>query len=205
MVHSTLGHAVFGTYTMLVTMGPRPREIMDTRATHSWITGLDYIAGMPGILGIETIVAEGAFNYERWLRRLSRMKVQIAKAGAPVLRGVKEFVEGERESVSFRRLDFRDLRICVNCAEPADPVTQNVIDKIFGGQRYVNTWWPTELTGPNTGAGSRTVPFAYPMKRDGSTYPLPYVKQDVMDETVDADDNVLSARPQRAESRLADM
>jgi len=128
------------------------------------------------------------------------MRVQIAKAGAPVLRGVKEFVEGERGKRLISELDFRDLRICVNCAEPADLVTQNVIDRVFGGQKYVNTWWPTELTGPNTGAGSSTVPFAFPMKRDGSTYPLPYVKQDVMDETVDADDRVLSAAPQRSES-----
>jgi hypothetical protein len=59
-------------------------------------------------------------------------------------------------------------------------VTQNAIDRVFGGPKCVNTWWPTELTGPNTGAGSGTVPFAYPMKRDSSTYPLPYVKQDVM-------------------------
>ncbi len=196
VVHSTLGHAIFGTYTMLATMAPREGDIMDTRATHSWITGLDYIAGMPGLLGVESIVTEGAFHYERWLRRLARLKVNIVKAGAPVLRGIKEFAESDKWKRALSKLDFSTVRVCVNCAEPADPVTQGAVNRILGGDKYVNTWWPTELTGPNTGAGSSGVPYAYPMKLDGSTFPLPYVKQDVMDDEVDAEDNVVNTRSQ---------
>lgn len=199
VVHRTLGHALFGMYTMLVTMGPRNWEVMDTRASHSWITGLDYIAGMPGLLGVETIIAEGAFDYERWLKRLSRLKVTISKAGAPVLRGIKKFGETGRGKKLLSELDLSSVRICVNCAEPADPVTQGAINEILGDNKYVNTWWPTELTGPNTGTGSATVPYAYEMKDDASTFPLPYVKQDIMDDEVDAEDNVIQTRPQQTD------
>jgi acrylyl-CoA reductase (NADPH)/3-hydroxypropionyl-CoA dehydratase/3-hydroxypropionyl-CoA synthetase len=196
VVHRTLGHALFGMYTMLVTMGPRPWDIMDTRATHSWITGLDYIAGMPGLLGVESIVAEGAFDYGRWFRRLAGLKVDIAKAGAPVLRGIKRFLESEAGSRVVNTSDLSSVRVCVNCAEPADPVTQKVVNELLGENTYVNTWWPTELSGPNTGAGSAHVPFAYAMRQDASTFPLPYVKQDVLEDEVDSDDNVVHVRPQ---------
>jgi acrylyl-CoA reductase (NADPH)/3-hydroxypropionyl-CoA dehydratase/3-hydroxypropionyl-CoA synthetase len=196
VVHCTLGHAIFGMYTMLVTMGPREQDLMDTRATHSWITGLDYIAGMPGLMGLESIVAEGAFDYERWLRRLARLRVNITKAGAPVLRGIKKFVESEPGRALLRQLDFSRLRVCVNCAEPADPVTQRMVNRVMGEHKYANTWWPTELTGPNTGVGTAHVPFAYPMKGDASTFPLPYVKQDVLSDDVDAEDRVMRTVPQ---------
>ena len=196
VVHRTYGHAVFGTYTMMVTMGPRKWDLMDTRATHSWITGLDYIAGMPGLLGVESIVAEGAFDYGRWLRRLAGLKVNIAKAGAPVLRGVKGFAQSNSGGKLLSRLDFPHLRICVNCAEPADPVTQSAVNGVLGEGKYVNTWWPTELTGPNTGVGALCLPFPYLMKDDASTFPLPYVKQDVMDDDVDTEDNVIKTKPQ---------
>ncbi len=196
VVHRTLGHAVFGTYTMLVTMGPRAWDLMDTRATHSWITGLDYIAGMPGLLGVATIIAEGAFDYGRWLKRLNDLEVNIAKAGAPVLRGIGAFSESRTGQGLLADLDFRALRICVNCAEPADPVTQAKVNDLFGRDKYVNTWWPTELSGPNTGAGSATVPFPYMMKGDASTYPLPYVKQEVMADEVDTEDRLTRTGPQ---------
>jgi acrylyl-CoA reductase (NADPH)/3-hydroxypropionyl-CoA dehydratase/3-hydroxypropionyl-CoA synthetase len=196
VVHCTLGHAIFGMYTMLVTMGPREWELMDTRATHSWITGLDYIAGMPGLLGIESVVAEGAFDYRKWFMRITKLKVNISKAGAPILRGIKEFIDAEENKKLVSQLDLSHVRICVNCAEPADAATQGIVNEIIGKDKYVNTWWPTELTGPNTGAGTSTVPFAYAMKHDASTFPLPYVKQDVIDDEVDAEDNVIEAKPQ---------
>ena len=199
VVHRTYGHAVFGAYTMMVTMGPGKWDLMDTRATHSWITGLDYIAGMPGLVGVESIVAEGAFDYGRWFRRLTRLKVNIAKAGAPVLRGVKGFAESDSGGKLLSKLDFSDLRICVNCAEPADPVTQSVVNGVMGEGKYVNTWWPTELTGPNTGVGALYLPFPYLMKDDASTFPLPYVKQDIMDDDVDTEDNVISTKSQVTE------
>lgn len=196
VVHRTYGHAVFGTYTMMVTMGPGKWDLMDTRATHSWITGLDYIAGMPGLMGVESIVAEGAFDYGRWFRRLASLEVDTVKAGAPVLRGVKGFAESDSGGELLSKLDFSNLRICVNCAEPADPVTQSVVNRVIGKGKYVNTWWPTELSGPNTGVGALHLPFPYLMKEDASTFPLPYVKQDIMDDDVDAEDNIINTKSQ---------
>jgi acetyl-CoA synthetase len=124
--------------------------------------------------------------------------VDISKAGAPVLRGIRKFMEDGGGEHLLSQLDLSHLRLCVNCAEPADPATQSMVNRVMGEDTYVNTWWPTELSGPNTGAGSKHVPFAYPMKDDASTFPLPYVKQEILEDEADADDLVYKAYPQKS-------
>lgn len=175
------GYAVGLYATMKLIFDVREDDIYWCTADIGWVTGHSYIVYGPLMMGLTSIMYEGAPDYprpDRWWSILHRYGVTVFYTTPTAVRMLMKFPE---EYV--RKYDLSTVRIAHSVGEPINPEAFRWYFKNIGREDIVasSTWWMTEtgqmLTGHYPGLGK-----IFPLKPGTNGYPFPGVTMEVLDD-----------------------
>jgi len=175
------GYAVGLRATMQMIFDVRQDDVFWCTADIGWVTGHSYIVYGPFLMGLTSVMYEGAPDFpkpDRWWNILARHGVTLFYTAPTAIRMLMKFPE---ELV--RKYDLSKVRIAHSVGEPINPEAFRWYYKNVGREDIVasSTWWMTEtghmLTGHYPGLGK-----IFPLKPGTNGYPLPGVTLEVLDD-----------------------
>jgi acetyl-CoA synthetase len=175
------GYAVGLRATMQMIFDVREDDVFWCTADIGWVTGHSYIVYGPFLMGLTSVMYEGAPDFpkpDRWWNILARHGVTLFYTAPTAIRMLMKFPE---ELV--RKYDLSKVRIAHSVGEPINPEAFRWYYKNVGREDIVasSTWWMTEtghmLTGHYPGLGK-----IFPLKPGTNGYPLPGVTLEVLDD-----------------------
>jgi len=175
------GYAVGLRATMQMIFDVRQDDVFWCTADIGWVTGHSYIVYGPFLMGLTSVMYEGAPDFpkpDRWWNILARHGVTLFYTAPTAIRMLMKFPE---ELV--RKYDLSKVRIAHSVGEPINPEAFRWYYKNVGREDIVasSTWWMTEtghmLTGHYPGLGK-----IFPLKPGTNGYPLPGVTMQVLDD-----------------------
>ncbi|MGA2240148.1 MAG: acetate--CoA ligase, partial [Candidatus Bathyarchaeia archaeon] len=178
------GYAVGLRATMQMIFDVRQDDIYWCTADIGWVTGHSYIVYGPLLMGLTSVMYEGAPDFpkpDRWWSILARHGVTLFYTAPTAIRMLMKFPE---ELV--RKYDLSKVRIAHSVGEPINPEAFRWYYKNVGREDIVasSTWWMTEtghmLTGHYPGQGK-----IFPLKPGTNGYPLPGVTMEVLNDDGD--------------------
>jgi len=178
------GYAVGLRATMQMIFDVRQDDIYWCTADIGWVTGHSYIVYGPFLMGLTSVMYEGAPDFpkpDRWWSILARHGVTLFYTAPTAIRMLMKFPE---ELV--RKYDLSKVRIAHSVGEPINPEAFRWYYKNVGREDIVasSTWWMTEtghmLTGHYPGLGK-----IFPLKPGTNGYPLPGVTMEVLNDDGD--------------------
>jgi acetyl-CoA synthetase len=178
------GYAVGLRATMQMIFDVRQDDVYWCTADIGWVTGHSYIVYGPFLMGLTSIMYEGAPDFpkpDRWWNILARHGVTLFYTAPTAIRMLMKFPE---ELV--RKYDLSKVRIAHSVGEPINPEAFRWLYKNVGREDIVSssTWWMTEtghmLTGHYPGLGK-----IFPLKPGTNGYPLPGVTMEVLNDDGD--------------------
>jgi acetyl-CoA synthetase len=178
------GYAVGLRATMQMIFDVRQDDVYWCTADIGWVTGHSYIVYGPFLMGLTTIMYEGAPDFprpDRWWNILARHGVTLFYTAPTAIRMLMKFPE---ELV--QKYDLSKVRIAHSVGEPINPEAFRWYYKNVGREDIVasSTWWMTEtghmLTGHYPGLGK-----IFPLKPGTNGYPLPGVTLEVLNDDGD--------------------
>ncbi len=177
IMHTHGGYQVGISATMKYAFDVRAEDRWWCAADPGWITGHSYIVYAPLMLGVTSIIYEGAPTYpypDRWWRIVEKYGVNILYAAPTAIRGLMRFGEAW-----VNRHDLSTLRLLGSVGEPINPEAWRWYHRVIGGGRcpIIDTWWQTE-----TGAFMITPVPSLPLKPGSATKPFPGILAEVVDE-----------------------
>jgi acetyl-CoA synthetase len=175
IVHTHGGYQVGITTTMSYTFDIRPEDRFWCAADPGWITGHSYIVYGPLILGVTSMIYEGAPTYpypDRWWRIIEKEGISILYAAPTAIRGLMRFGEAWPN-----RHDLSSLRLLGSVGEPINPEAWRWYHQVIGGGKcpVMDTWWQTE-----TGAFMICPVPSLPLKPGSATKPFPGIRAKVL-------------------------
>ena len=146
-------------------------------ADPGWVTGHSYIVYGPLLLGVTSVMYEGAPNHpfpDRWWDIVERHGVTVLYTAPTAIRGLMRFGDAWPT-----RHDLSSLRLLGSVGEPINPEAWRWYHRVIGKERcpIMDTWWQTE-----TGQFMITPLPCTPLKPGSATLPFPGVEVDVLDE-----------------------
>ncbi|HEY6238825.1 MAG TPA: acetate--CoA ligase, partial [Thermoplasmata archaeon] len=180
IVHGTGGYLVHVAATMRWVFDPRPDDVFWCAVDIGWVTGHSYIVFAPLMLGVTSVLYEGAFDHptpDRFWAIAQRYRVSVLYTSPTALRGLRR--HGDAPVLSH---DLSGLRLLGTVGESINPSVWEWYFRTVGKGRcpIVDTWWQTESGGimvsASTGLGM------VPMKPGSATYPMPGIDARVVDE-----------------------
>jgi acetyl-CoA synthetase len=178
------GYAVGLRATMQMIFDVRQDDVYWCTADIGWVTGHSYIVYGPFLMGLTSVMYEGAPDFpkpDRWWSILARHGVTLFYTAPTAIRMLMKFPE---ELV--RKYDLSKVRIAHSVGEPINPEAFRWYYKNVGREDIVasSTWWMTEtghmLTGHFPGLGK-----IFPLKPGTNGYPLPGVTLEVLNDDGD--------------------
>jgi len=178
------GYAVGLRATMQMIFDVRQDDVYWCTADIGWVTGHSYIVYGPFLMGLTSVMYEGAPDFpkpDRWWSILARHGVTLFYTAPTAIRMLMKFPE---ELV--RKHDLSRVRIAHSVGEPINPEAFRWYYKNVGREDIVasSTWWMTEtghmLTGHYPGLGK-----IFPLKPGTNGYPLPGVTMEVLNDDGD--------------------
>jgi len=178
------GYAVGLRATMQMIFDVRQDDVYWCTADIGWVTGHSYIVYGPFLMGLTSVMYEGAPDFpkpDRWWNILARHGVTLFYTAPTAIRMLMKFPE---ELV--RKYDLSKVRIAHSVGEPINPEAFRWYYKNVGREDIVasSTWWMTEtghmLTGHYPGLGK-----IFPLKPGTNGYPLPGVTMEVLNDDGD--------------------
>ncbi len=178
------GYAVGLRATMQMIFDVRQDDVYWCTADIGWVTGHSYIVYGPFLMGLTSVMYEGAPDFpkpDRWWSILARHGVTLFYTAPTAIRMLMKFPE---ELV--RKYDLSKVRIAHSVGEPINPEAFRWYYKNVGREDIVasSTWWMTEtghmLTGHYPGLGK-----IFPLKPGTNGYPLPGVTMEVLNDDGD--------------------
>jgi acetyl-CoA synthetase len=178
------GYAVGLRATMQMIFDVRQDDVFWCTADIGWVTGHSYIVYGPFLMGLTSVMYEGAPDFpkpDRWWNILARHGVTLFYTAPTAIRMLMKFPE---ELV--RKYDLSKVRIAHSVGEPINPEAFRWYYKNVGREDIVasSTWWMTEtghmLTGHYPGLGK-----IFPLKPGTNGYPLPGVTMEVLNDDGD--------------------
>ena len=139
------GGYMVGTYAALkYVFDLQDDDVWWCAADPGWITGHSFIVYSPLVLGVTSIMYEGAPNYptpDRWWQIVETYGVTAFYTAPTAIRGLMRYGE---EWV--RKHDLSSLRILGSVGEPINPAAWKWYYRVVGGERcpIMDTWWQTE-------------------------------------------------------------
>ncbi len=139
------GGYMVGTYTALkYVFDLQDDDIWWCAADPGWITGHSFIVYSPLVLGVTSIMYEGAPNYpapDRWWQIVEEYGVTVFYTAPTAIRGLMRFGE---EWV--KKHDLSSLRLLGSVGEPINPEAWKWYHRVIGGGKapIMDTWWQTE-------------------------------------------------------------
>ncbi len=172
------GYAVGAGLTLKWVFDMKDEDIWWCTADIGWVTGHSYIVYAPLILGVTSIMYEGAPDYpkpDRWWSIVEKYGVTIFYTSPTAIRMHMRF--GEKWADKH---DLSSLRILGSVGEAINPEAWMWYYKHIGRERcpIMDTWWQTE-----TGSFVISPLPVTPLKPGSATRPLPGFSADIFDES----------------------
>lgn len=177
ITHGTGGYMVWAYFTIKAVFGADDKDVFWCTADIGWITGHTYVVYGPLLMGLTSVIYEGAPDYprpDRWWSIIEDYGVTIFYTSPTAIRMHMKY--GEEW---IKRHDLSSLRILGSVGEPINPEVWNWYYKHVGQERtpIVDTWWQTETGGIMISPQPGLV--LVPLKPGSATLPLPGVDADV--------------------------
>lgn len=174
IIHDHGGYAVGIGITLKWVFDLKEKDVWWCAADIGWITGHSYIVYAPLILGITSVMYEGAPNFpepDRWWEIIDRHKVTVLYTSPTAIRMFMHFGE---EWVEKHSLD--SLRLLGSVGEPINPEAWMWYYEYIGKEKcqIMDTWWQTE-----TGNFCITPLPITDLKPGSATKPFPGIQADV--------------------------
>jgi len=175
------GYAVSLYATMKMIFDVREDDIYWCTADIGWVTGHSYIVYGPLMMGLTSVMYEGAPDFprpDRWWSIIYRYGATVFYTTPTAIRMLMKFPED-----LVRKYDLSTVRIAHSVGEPINPEAFRWYFKNVGREDIVasSTWWMTEtgqmLTGHFPGLGK-----IFPLKPGTNGYPVPGVTLEVLDD-----------------------
>jgi acetyl-CoA synthetase len=168
VIHAHGGYAVGTAATLNWVFDLKDEDVWWCAADIGWVTGHSYIVYAPLILGVTSIIYEGAPDYpkpNRWWSIIEDYGVTVLYTSPTAIRMHMRY--GERWA---KQHDLRSLRLLGSVGEPINPEAWIWYYTHIGSERcqIMDTWWQTET-------GSFVIsplPITY-LKPGAATRPLP--------------------------------
>ncbi|TSC94483.1 MAG: acetyl-CoA synthetase [Parcubacteria group bacterium Licking1014_1] len=176
--HTCGGYAVQANFTGKWVFDFKDKDIFWCTSDPGWITGHTYAIYSPLLLGITTLIFEGAPDWpvsDRWAQIIEKHSVTIFYTAPTAIRMFKKY-----GAEIIKKYKFRKLRILGSVGEPIDESAWLWYFHEVGKARcpIVDTWWQTE-TG---GILISSLPGIGPFKPAFAGLALPGIKFDILDE-----------------------
>lgn len=177
ILHTHGGYQVYTSTTLSWVFDVKDDDVYWCAADPGWITGHSYIVYAPLILGITSILYEGAPTFpgtDRWWELVAKYKVSILYCAPTAIRGLMRY--GEEPPGKH---DLSSLRLLGTVGEPINPEAWRWYYRVIGHERcpIMDTWWQTE-----TGGFMITPLPTVPLKPGSATRPFPGIDVDVVDD-----------------------
>ncbi|MEO0083855.1 MAG: acetate--CoA ligase [candidate division WOR-3 bacterium] len=177
IVHVHGGYAVGCYATLKLIFDLKDNDVWWCAADIGWVTGHSYIVYAPLMLGVTSMLYEGAPDYPdpgRWWRMIEREKVTVFYTSPTAIRMHMRY--GEQYAQKY---NLSSLRLLGSVGEPINPEAWRWYYKYIGGERcpIMDTWWQTE-----TGHILITPLPITPLKPGSATKPFPGVKASVFNQ-----------------------
>jgi acetyl-CoA synthetase len=177
IVHVQAGYAVGIYSTLKFVFDLKDDDIWWCAADVGWVTGHSYIVYAPLMMGVTSILYEGAPDYPdagRWWKIVEREKVTVLYTSPTAIRMHMKY--GEKWA---QKQNLSSLRLLGTVGEPINPEAWRWYYKYIGTDRcpIMDTWWQTE-----TGNFMISPLPITPLKPGSATKPLPGILADVFDQ-----------------------
>lgn len=171
------GYAVSTALTLKWVFDIKDEDIWWCAADIGWVTGHSYIVYAPLILGVASVLYEGAPDYpkpDRWWAIIEKYGVTVLYTSPTAIRMHMRLGEKWLE-----RHDLSSLRLLGTVGETINPEAWIWYYKHVGKERcqIMDTWWQTE-----TGAIVISPLPLTPLKPGSTAKPLPGFSADILDE-----------------------
>ena len=176
IIHDHGGYAVGTALTLKWVFDLKENDVWWCAADIGWITGHSYIVYAPLMLGVTSVMYEGAPNFpepDRWWKIIDKHKVSVLYTSPTAIRMFMHFGDTWIEKHS---LD--SLRLLGSVGEPINPEAWMWYYTIIGKEKcqIMDTWWQTE-----TGHHCITPLPITPLKPGSATKPFPGIQASVFD------------------------
>jgi acetyl-CoA synthetase len=177
ILHTHGGYQVYTSTTLEWVFDLKDEDRYWCAADPGWITGHSYIVYAPLILGVTSILYEGAPTHpypDRWWRIVEDYGVTVLYTAPTAIRGLMRFGDAWPN-----RHDLSSLRLLGSVGEPINPEAWRWYYNVIGKERcpIMDTWWQTE-----TGGFVITPMPVVSLKPGSATRPFPGIEVDVVDE-----------------------
>ncbi len=177
IMHAHGGYSVGTASTLNWVFDLKDDDIWWCAADIGWVTGHSYIVYGPLILGVTSVMYEGAPDYpapDRWWSIVEKYKVSVLYTSPTAIR---LFMRHGEEWVE--KHDLSSLRLLGSVGEPINPEAWMWYYKYIGREKcqIMDTWWQTE-----TGSFVISPLPITPLKPGSATKPLPGFKAEVYNE-----------------------
>jgi acetyl-CoA synthetase len=177
IIHAHAGYALGTSLTLKWVFDLKEIDIWWCAADIGWVTGHSYIVYAPLILGVTSILYEGAPDYpepDRWWKIIETHKATILYTSPTA---VRLFMKHGKEYP--QKHDLSSLRLLGSVGEPINPEAWIWYHTHIGNKKcqIMDTWWQTET-------GSFVIsplPFT-DLKPGSATKPLPGFSVDIFNE-----------------------
>ncbi len=178
VMHVHGGYQVGAASTLSLVFDLKDDDVWWCAADIGWITGHTYIVYGPLMLGVTSVLYEGAPTYpepDRFWQIVERYKVSVFYTSPTAIR---LFMRFGKEWPS--KHDLSSLRLLGSVGEPINPEAWVWYHEVIGGKRcpIMDTWWQTE-----TGHFIITPLPVTPLKPGSATFPFPSLEAAVYDDT----------------------
>ncbi|MGC8496821.1 MAG: acetate--CoA ligase [Thermoplasmata archaeon] len=180
VVHGTGGYSVWIANTLKWAFAPKPDDRWWCAADIGWVTGHSYIVFAPLILGLTSILYEGALDYpspDRMWAIIEKYRVNILYTSPTAIRMLMKY--GDTYPL---RHNLDSLHVLGTVGEPINPAAWNWYYKIIGKEKcpIIDTYWQTETGGFVI---SPAYFFSFDKLKPGSaTYPMPGIDPEILDD-----------------------
>ena len=177
VIHAHGGYAVGISSTLKWVFDLKDNDVWWCAADIGWVTGHSYIVYGPLILGVTSVMYEGAPNYpapDRWWSIIEKYKVTVLYTSPT---SIRLFMRQGEEWV--KKHDLSSLRLLGSVGEPINPEAWMWYYKYIGREKcqIMDTWWQTE-----TGSFCISPLPITPLKPGSATKPLPGFKAEIYNE-----------------------
>ena len=177
LLHTCGGYQVYTATTLKYIFDVKEDDVWWCAADPGWITGHSYIVYSPLVLGLTSILYEGAPAYpetDRWWEIIEQHKVTILYTAPTAIRAHVRFGD---EPVNQH--DLSSLRLLGTVGEPINPEAWRWYYTVVGKEQcpIIDTWWQTE-----TGGFMITPSPVVPLKPGSATLPFTGIEADVVRE-----------------------
>ncbi len=181
IVHGNGGYPVWVANTMKWAFNPGEEDRWWCAADIGWITGHSYIVFAPLLLGVTSIMYEGAIDYpkpDRMWDIVERYGVNMLYTSPTAIRLLMKY--GEKYPLMH---DLSSLRVLGTVGEPINPAAWHWFYEEIGKSRcpIIDTYWQTE-TGGFTIAPSMKLGIP-DLKPGSATFPMPGIDPVILDES----------------------